>query len=145
MAFSFDSTLVHLLHRALQNATGMFMTASKHGVTPRQYVVLEAIAENEGLNQTDIVERSGMDRSTTADIVQRMIKNGLLQRRRSASDSRAYKIKLTEKGRKLLNQAKNIAEGIDKIMLESLSTAECTDLRRQLKFLARDLEAMKNI
>jgi MarR family transcriptional regulator, temperature-dependent positive regulator of motility len=141
MAFSFDSTLVHLLHRALQNSTEIFMTDSKHGLTPRQYIILEAIAENEGLKQSDIVERSGIDRSTMGDVVLRMIKSGLLQRRRSKSDARAYKITLTEKGRKLLDQAKITAEITDKIMLGSLSTAKCTDLRYQLKFLARNLDA----
>ena len=55
-------------------------------------------SQNEGLSQTDLVERTGVDRSTLADIVRRMLKKGLLQRRRTKDDARAYAVKLTEEG-----------------------------------------------
>ncbi|MEQ1711924.1 MAG: MarR family transcriptional regulator, partial [Hyphomicrobium sp.] len=50
-------------------------------LTPRQYAVLITVAQNEGLSQTNLVDKTGIDRSTLADIVRRMLKKGLLQRR----------------------------------------------------------------
>jgi DNA-binding MarR family transcriptional regulator len=51
-------------------------------LAPRQHAVLVAVSQNEGLSQTNLVEKTGVDRSTLADIVRRMLKKGLLQRRR---------------------------------------------------------------
>jgi DNA-binding MarR family transcriptional regulator len=49
---------------------------------------------NEGLSQTGIVARTGIDRSTLADLVRRLQRKGLLQRRRTKDDARAYAVKM---------------------------------------------------
>jgi DNA-binding MarR family transcriptional regulator len=41
-------------------------------LTPRQLAVLVTVANNEGLSQTGLVDRTGIDRSTLADIVRRL-------------------------------------------------------------------------
>ena len=79
---------IHLLHRAGQCAGDIFQMEIGGGdLTPRQYAVLLTVSLNEGLSQTNLVEKTGIDRSTLADIVRRMLKKGLLsapphQRRR---------------------------------------------------------------
>jgi hypothetical protein len=80
---------MHLLHQAEQAAGKLFSAKGKVFVTPRQLAVLVAVAESEGLNQTDVMQRTRIDRSTVADIVQRLVRKGALQRRRSWEDSRA--------------------------------------------------------
>ena len=82
-------------------------------LTPRQYTVLVAVAQNEGVNQTLLVEKTGVDRSTLADIVRRMLKKGLLQRRRTKEDARAYSVKLTDEGWKILKAADPLAKKVD--------------------------------
>ena len=55
---------------------GRHLSASRRatsGLTPRQFAVLMTIAEEEGLTQTDLVDRTGIDRSTLADIVARLL------------------------------------------------------------------------
>ena len=97
---------IHLLHRAGQCAGDIFHAEMKvDGLTPRQLAVLVTVAQNEGLSQTGLVERTGIDRSTLADIVRRMQRKGLLQRRRTKEDARAYAVKLTDEGRKALRTA----------------------------------------
>ena len=77
---------IHLLHRAGQCAGDIFHAEMLHGeLTPRQFAVLYTVANNQGLSQTGLVERTGIDRSTLADIVRRMQKKGLLQRRRKGT------------------------------------------------------------
>ena len=98
-----DRSAMHLLHRAGQCATDIFLAeAHVSGLTPRQFAVLATIAEEEGLTQTELVERTGIDRSTLADIVARLLGRGLIQRRRAKEDARAYAIKLTAQGAKSL-------------------------------------------
>ena len=96
-----DRSPVHLLHRASSGRRFVFaMGVETNDLTARQLAVLLAVADNEGLSQTDLVERTGVDRSTLADIVKRLKGKGLLQRKRTKEDARAYAVKLTEEGRK---------------------------------------------
>ncbi len=89
-------------------------------LTPRQYAVLVAVSQNEGLSQTNLVERTGVDRSTLADIVRRMLKKGLLQRRRTKDDARAYAVKLTDEGWRILKAADPLARRVDEKILAAL-------------------------
>jgi hypothetical protein len=84
-----DRSPIHLLHRASQAVGQIFAAGMRtNDLTPRQLAVLVAVAENEGLSQADLVERTGVDRSTLADIVKRLKGKGLLQRRRTREDAR---------------------------------------------------------
>ncbi len=96
-------SLLHLLHRASQQADNLFArNVGETGLTPRQFAVLQAVSENDGLSQTDIMAATGIDRSSTADLVGRLVTSGCLQRRRTRRDARVYAVRLTTKGRQLL-------------------------------------------
>ena len=76
--FELSESPGHLLHRAQQFAAERFaksMAGAK--LTQRQFAVLHATAKKEGLTQTDLVKATGIDRSTLAELVARMVKNGL--------------------------------------------------------------------
>jgi DNA-binding MarR family transcriptional regulator len=112
---------IHLLHRASQAVEEIFATEIKiERLTPRQLAVLTTVAENEGLSQTGIVDRTGVDRSTLADIVRRLQKKGLLQRRRTKEDARAYAVRLTEKGRQVLGKAEPLAKRVERRVFDAL-------------------------
>lgn len=112
---------IHLLHRAGQCAGDIFHAEMKvDGLTPRQLAVLVTVSNNEGLSQTGLVDRTGIDRSTLADIVRRMQRKGLLQRRRTKEDARAYAVKLTDEGRKVLRTAEPLARRVDDRILDAL-------------------------
>jgi DNA-binding MarR family transcriptional regulator len=49
-----------------------------------------------------------------------MQRKGLLQRRRTKEDARAYAVKLTEDGRKALRTAEPLAKRVDDRILEAL-------------------------
>ncbi len=112
---------LHMLHRAGQCAGEVFHAEMQDGdLTPRQYAVLLTVASNEGISQTGLVDRTGIDRSTLADIVRRMLKKGLLQRRRTKEDARAYAVKLTEDGKRMLRSADPVTQRVDDRILEAL-------------------------
>jgi MarR family transcriptional regulator, temperature-dependent positive regulator of motility len=114
---------IHLLHRASQVVEEIFTAEVEiDRLTPRQLAVLITVAQNEGLSQTGIVERTGVDRSTLADIVRRLQKRGLLQRRRTKRDARAYAVKLTDQGRQVLRSAEPLAKRVDQRILDALPT-----------------------
>ena len=122
---------MHLLHRAGQCATDIFLAeAHASGLTPRQFAVLTTIAEEEGFTQTELVERTGIDRSTLADIVARLLGRGLIQRRRAKEDARAYAIKLTAQGWKSLRDAEPGAVSADTRLLARAAAGQAAGFPR---------------
>lgn len=137
MTYVLDTSLLHLLHRAAQSANDMFhREQSADGLTSRQLVILSAIAENEGLSQSGIVSRTGVDRSTLADVVRRLHKKGLVARKRTKDDARTYAVKLTADGQRLLADAGATAMRTEEKLLSELSTGQRRDLIRLLRTLA---------
>ena len=116
-----QGSALHLLHRAGQCAGEIFQSEMTTGdLTPRQFAVLVAVSQNEGLSQTSLVRKTGIDRSTLADIVRRMLRKDLLQRRRTKDDARAYSVKLTEEGREALRRCEPAVDRVDKTVLSAL-------------------------
>lgn len=116
-----DRSIAHLLHRASQMATEMFAAmAGPKGLTPRQFTVLKAVSEREGLSQTDLVAETGIDRSTLADIVRRMLKKGLLVRHRTKEDQRTYAVRLSLSGREILEAHEPLAQSADEQLLAAV-------------------------
>jgi MarR family transcriptional regulator, temperature-dependent positive regulator of motility len=135
---------LHLLHRAGQCAADLFQTElGAEDLTPRQYAVLLTVSLNEGLNQTQLVERTGIDRSTLADVVRRMLKKGMLQRRRTRDDARAYAVKLTDEGAKILKSHDSMARRVDDRILASLPAGQRDRFLSDLNSIVRVLSRLK--
>ncbi len=138
-----DRSPIHLLHRAGQCAGDIFQSEmSDGGLTPRQFAILLTVSQNEGLSQTNLVERTGIDRSTLADIIRRMIKKGLLHRRRTKEDARAYAVRLTDEGNRVLRAADPVARKVDDKVLGVLSAPERERFLQDLAKIVRTLGAM---
>lgn len=127
----------HLLHGALQLALDVYAEALGPGaITQRQFAVLSAVAEREGLTQTDLVRATGIDRSTLADMIARMIVKGHLARERSEADARANTVRLTEQGRAALTTAAPGVAAADARILAALSAGKRDGFIDQLRRLA---------
>lgn len=114
---------LHLLHRVHQRATELFQEKMAGiNLTARQYVVLVTAAQKDGASQQDIIDLTGIDRSTVSQIMQTMIRKGLLKRRRTREDARAYSITVTELGRDVLKTSESIVEGVDEALIAALPT-----------------------
>lgn len=127
----------HLLRRAEQRAMNIYMQeVGSGGPTPRQFVVLTAVAANEGISQTDLVAATGIDRSTLADMISRMIKNGHLSRNRTKDDQRVNAVKLTAAGRRVLKAAEPKVKAAEKRVIEPLPASKRAALLDALRALA---------
>lgn len=131
-----NRSAAHLLHRAGQRAADIFASeAGTGGLTPRQFAVLVVVSDEEGLTQTDLVGRTGIDRSTLADIVARLLSRGLIQRRRAKDDGRAYAIKVSTQGAKALREAQPAAAAADMRLLASLPLAKRQEFLESLNLI----------
>lgn len=131
----------HLLHRAQQFAADRFREASGGAeITQRQFAVLTAVNEDEGLTQTRLVKKTGIDRSTLAELVSRMASKGLLVRERAPGDARANAVRLSEAGRALYRDALKGAKAADAAILEALPKGKRANFIVSLTRIARRME-----
>ncbi len=144
MAYSLKSSPGHLLRRAQQYAHDLYAKeVSASGPTPRQYEVLHVVAQNAGLSQTDLVGHTGIDRSTLADMIARMMKKGLLSRKRTKEDARANAVSITASGRKMLNAANAKVAKAEKAALSVLPKTQQAGFMKALKAYADALDKIE--
>ena len=94
-------SVVHLIHRAGQLADEVF-SKTIPDVTARQGVVLAVMGgDPNGYSQTQLVDLTGIDRSTMADLMRRLERKGMIVRKRSRADARRMVCKLTPDGQKV--------------------------------------------
>jgi DNA-binding MarR family transcriptional regulator len=128
-----------LLHRADQVRTALWDNACKSegsDLLPRQYSVLHAASGCGPCSQTRLVEATGIDRSTVADIVRRLCARGLLKRRRTKADARAYAVQLTPDGIKALARGRKVSAAVDRALFGRLRAHDRDALERLLGLIS---------
>ena len=143
MAYSLKNSPGHLLRRAQQYGHDLYSTqVGNSAPTPRQYEVLHVVASNEGLSQTDLVRHTGIDRSTLADMIARMMKKGLLSRKRTKEDARANAVSITASGKRMLNSANAKVAKAEAGALSVLPKAQQAAFMKSLRAYADALDKM---
>lgn len=144
MAFTLKSSPGHLLRRAQQYANDLYSKGvGASGPTPRQFEVLYAVSKNEGLSQTDLVHETGIDRSTLADMIARMIKKGLLSRKRTKDDARANAVSITASGKRMLTSAMASVNRAEAATLAVLPKSQQAGFMKALRAYADALDKME--
>lgn len=140
-SFNLQDAPGHLLRRCQQLAVDLYTAeVGSNGLTPRQFALLLAIYQNSGISQVDLVRQTGIDRSTVAEMVARLIKRGLLVRQRTETDRRTNALAVTPDGEKQLRAAQpGVMRSQDRI-LEPLSPAKRADFIALLRQLVETLE-----
>ena len=143
MAYSLKNSPGHLLRRAQQYAHDLYSTeVGANGPTPRQYEVLHVVAQNAGLSQTDLVQQTGIDRSTLADMIARMMKKGLLSRKRTKEDARANAVSITSAGKRMLTAANAKVAKAENAALSVLPKTQQAAFMKSLRAYADALDKM---
>ncbi len=131
-------SVLHLFHRTGQVADELFAEElAGLDLTPRQYAVLTILAEQQNASQTEIVASTGIDRSTLADIVKRLVDRGLLARRRSKFDARAYSVRLTLAGLALIRDTAPLVTRVEERLLKSVPPSQRSDFIAALNGIIR--------
>lgn len=132
--FDINSSPSHILHRVGQVASDLYIKEfGKNGLTQRQFAVLAALSGKNISSQSELVNKTGIDRSTLAEIVARMEKRGLLLRKKSATDSRANDVSLTAEG---FDEYQNALPRFEKIDAEIISSLGAGKKRKFIEIMA---------
>ena len=140
----FSRSPSHLLKRAAQYSNLIYMgEVGKSGLTHRQFTVLLAVDANDGKSQTDLVKLTGIDRSTLADLVARLLAQGYLQRKRTKEDGRTNAIRITAVGKKMLKMAQPGADEVDRQLLSLIASADRKSFIDNLAILAAEMDRIE--
>jgi DNA-binding MarR family transcriptional regulator len=110
---------LHQIHLAL-----FAEECSAFGVTPVQFSLLSLLAAQPGLDQAALAFAVGVDRATTANVVARLEKRGLLRRRPGPTDKRVKLVELTTPGIRLVARIDPHARRAHERTLEALPARE---------------------
>ena len=141
--FELDEAPSHLMRRCQQLYGDLYARETgQRDLTKQQFTVLAALEHNDGVSQTALVEMTGIDRSTLAEMVRRMLEKGLLSRERTEEDARANAVAITQSGRKALRSARNAADRAERALLDALPPAERTRFVKSLAAIASAASAL---
>jgi DNA-binding MarR family transcriptional regulator len=137
-----DHSPLHLLHRVRQCAGDLFQTEMAGiDLTARQYVVLTAASQRDGLSQQEIIDATGIDRSTVSQVVHTLVRKGLIKRRRARDDARTYAVTLTPVGRDMLKVSEPHVRRIDEALISALPASHASTFLDSLRAIVGTLDA----
>lgn len=97
-----DHSLPMLLLRAREATMGHFRPLlSDSGLTEQQWRVLRVLWERNGTEARDLAERAMMLRPSLTGVIDRLERDGLVERRSDGADGRKVRLWLTRKARRL--------------------------------------------
>lgn len=132
-----ERSTYHLLKRAAQHAANLYVDkVGKKGLTQRQFAVMLTIDKNAGLSQINLVSLTGIDRSTMADLVGRLIAQGYVRRKRDKNDGRRNVLKLTAAGKRALDSTGPGVASVDRKLTSLIPVEHRKSFRAALKILA---------
>jgi len=140
--FELSEAPSHLIRRCQQFYGDLYAReAGSRELTKQQFTLLCALEQHDGANQTTLVEVTGIDRSTLAEMVRRMLEKGLLSRERTEEDQRANAVAISAIGRKALRAARNAADRAERALLEALPAPERQKFVKHLSQIALAAES----
>lgn len=142
--FDLHRSPLHQLRHLNQKLSDIFESEIGGSVlTARQFAILYVVSCKEGLSQSALVQKTGIDRSTLAEIIKRMIKKGYISRRRMKEDGRAYSVKITENGMHALKLAEPIVKRIDEKILSILPQGQGARFLSDLNVVLKTLDTRR--
>lgn len=135
MPFQMDRSFGFVVNQtALKLRSEMLRRLKPFGLTPEQWSVLNRLAEQDGISQRELAERTFKDQPTTARILDKLMALGLVRRDDSASDRRAFVIAITAAGRELRERILPVAAAMNEAAGQGLSS---DDRQRLFALLAQ--------
>lgn len=109
------------------------------GLHVKQFGLLLVLDTEGPESQQALAEWTRMDRTTMVTLVDFLEERGLVKRERNPDDRRAYLVRITADGRRLLRRARQAMDRAEKLLLASLTASEKRQLIDLLAKVAADI------
>lgn len=112
----------------LNNGTRQFL--QPFGITPKQFSILGILAERvpESLSIQEVRDSLADKMSDASRLIDRLEKKGLLDKFPSDFDRRSNRVRITEKGEKLLKRINNGQDSLSQLISDRLEEREVEQL-----------------
>lgn len=108
---------------------------AEHGITIAQSFIILSLLEKDEQNVKDLAERLAIDSSAITGLVDRLEKEGLVERRVDPTDRRAFQIVLTTKGMELAEALRPVAVEFNENLKNDLSKGELAALSKFFRMM----------
>lgn len=143
--YDVEKSIGFLLSKGYQRAWAILREEiEQYNLTPPQFALLSFLWKQDGLTQVELSEKVQIDRSTIGGLIDRLERDGLLERRQHPQDRRAYKICLTEQGKAMETTLCACAERSLQRFTSGLTGDEVNELRRMLEILRGERKIYEN-
>ncbi|HEY3346547.1 MAG TPA: MarR family transcriptional regulator [Nitrospirota bacterium] len=138
MDYNIEDSVGFLIAKCYQRGYGIFREKLEpYHITPPQFSILAFLWKEDGQSQAELSEHSQIDRTTIVGLIDRLERDGLVERHQHDTDRRANRIMLTQKGRALEGELPPIALEVTTEFAKNISGQDIADLRRILHKLRR--------
>lgn len=112
----------HTYRKMVQHVT---LHLREFDLTPEQFAVLFRLSKQDGINQKELAQRTAKDQPTITRILDALSKKGMIEKKSSDTDRRAFLITLSAKGWEWMDlavpaEAKAISELFEGIRPEQM-------------------------
>ena len=106
-----------------------------------KFTVLGAIAANGGtMRPSDIAVWVNRERHNITTLIDRLSRDGLVRTKRDSRDKRSINVTITDKGRKVLDQARPVAKEIVNQVMSSISEKDAARLEKLVIVLEQNTQ-----
>lgn len=133
--------LPHLVNRVGSALATRFSAdaLAKAGLSIASWRVLAVLSNHGPSRQTDLADMTSIEVSTLSRLISRLVRDGLVRRSRSQTDSREVSVALTRRARVLMTRLVPIANGLQSAATRNLSRQDIATLKRTLRKMHENL------
>lgn len=110
------------------------------GISGSQLWALASVAEEPGVRVTELARRLSIHQSTASNLVDALVRRGLIERRRGAIDQRVVELYPTRAGRGVVRKAPQPLQGLLPDALDHLAPETLSALHLQLESLLQVMQ-----
>lgn len=121
-----------MIRRAQQRHVAVWQSEVSPDISSVQYGVLSVLERLPRASQRELGDELDLDRSTIADLVARLERRGLIERKRHGIDRRRYELSLSEGGHAELRRLRPHVDEVERVLTDRLTEVETDELRRLL-------------
>ncbi len=122
------------IRRLHQIHVAMFLQeCDEFDITPVQYAVISVLYDGVPLDQKTLATKIGADRNTTADVIRRLNRRGLVSHTININDRRAKLAQITEEGKRVVEGVYPLMWRAQERFIDPLTPEEADQLQYLLK------------
>ena len=126
-----------IMHMEMKSASQLF---KEYDLKPWQAGILFALHHNSGLSQRELAKKMRLTPPTITSGIQKMEKQGLIERRSDEKDQRIMRLYLTEQAESCIEQIQDVVGQMEEMLIQGFTIEEKILLKRFLLQMRENLK-----